>query len=83
MKMLVRNLARSSKETDIRSLFAEFGAVEACDLVLDQKTSVSKGFAFVVMNNDAEAKNAITNLDQSEFQGKRIRVKKTKNDPVQ
>jgi len=80
MKILVRNLARASKEADINALFAEFGTVESCDLVIDEKIGVSKGFAFVVMPDVAEAKNAITNLNQSEFDGKRIRVKKTKND---
>jgi RNA recognition motif-containing protein len=80
MKILVRNLARSSKEADITTLFAEYGTVASCDLVLDDKIGISKGFAFVVMPNDAEAKNAITNLNQSDFDGKRIRVKKTKTD---
>ena len=80
MKILVRNLARASKEADINALFAEFGTVDSCDLVIDEKIGVSKGFAFVVMPDSAEAKNAITNLNQSEFDGKRIRVKKTKNE---
>ena len=78
MKLLVRNLARSSKEADIEALFANFGTVESCDLVLDEKIGVSKGFAFVVMPIAAEAKNAITNLNQSVFDGKNIRVKKSK-----
>ncbi len=80
MKILVRNLARKSKEADIRALFTEFGTVDSCDLVMDEKIGISKGFAFVVMLNDAEAKNAITNLNQSNFDGKRIRVKKTKSE---
>ena len=80
MKILVRNLARASKEADIAALFAEFGTVASCDLVMDPKIGVSKGFAFVEMPDTAEAKNAITNLNQSEFDGKRIRVKKTKNE---
>lgn len=78
MKILVRNLARASKEADIESLFAQYGQVESCDLVMDEKIGISKGFAFVIMPAIAEAKNAITNLNNSELDGKRIRVKKTK-----
>lgn len=80
MKILVRNLARASKEADIEALFATYGTVESCDLVLDEKIGISKGFAFVNMPQIAEAKNAITNLNNSEFDGKRIRVKKTKKE---
>jgi len=79
MKILVRNLARASKEADIEALFAAYGEVASCDLVIDEKIGVSKGFAFIEMPKIGEAKNAITNLNNSELDGKRIRVKKTKN----
>ncbi|MEH0346407.1 RNA-binding protein, partial [Vibrio cholerae] len=49
MKLLVRNLARTATEHDIRKLFSEHGSVTECTLVLDQETGLSKGFAFVEM----------------------------------
>ncbi|WP_345795443.1 hypothetical protein [Vibrio sp. CAU 1672] len=49
MKLLVRNLARNTTEHEIRVLFSAYGTVTECNLVLDQETGLSKGFAFVEM----------------------------------
>lgn len=75
MKLLVRNLSRSTTEQEIRTLFSTHGSVGACDLVLDQKTGKSKGFAFVEMPNDKEAKSAISTLHETRVASNRIRVK--------
>jgi len=75
MKLLVRNLSRSTTEQEIRTLFATHGTVTECDLVLDQKTGKSKGFAFVVMPNENEAKSAISTLHETRVAKNRIRVK--------
>ena len=75
MKLLVRNLSRSTTEQEIRTLFSTHGSVTECDLVLDQKTGKSKGFAFVVMPNEREAKSAISTLHESRVASNRIRVK--------
>ncbi|MCG3721458.1 RNA-binding protein [Vibrio cincinnatiensis] len=76
MKLLVRNLARSTTEHELRVLFSDFGQVTECTLVLDQETGLSKGFAFVTMPNDEEAKSAITALNLTLFAKSKIRVKK-------
>ena len=75
MKLLVRNLSRSTTEQEIRILFSTYGAVAACNLVLDQITAKSKGFAFVEMPNEKEAKNAIKNLHETRVASNKIRVK--------
>lgn len=75
MKLLVRNLTRSTTEQEIRTLFSAHGSVTECDLVLDQKTGKSKGFAFVIMPNEAEAKSAISTLHETRVAKNRIRVK--------
>jgi RNA recognition motif-containing protein len=49
MKLLIRNLPRSTTETELRALFEAHGQVQSCSLVLDQKTNLSKGFGFVEM----------------------------------
>ncbi|WP_279151842.1 RNA recognition motif domain-containing protein, partial [Photobacterium iliopiscarium] len=49
MKLLVRSLSRSTTEDQIHKMFEEFGKISACNLVLDEKTGKSKGFAFVEM----------------------------------
>lgn len=76
MKLLVRNLSRTTTEQDIRVLFSAFGEVKECNLVLDQITGQSKGFAFVEMPNLEEAKQAIANLNLSDVHKSKIRVKK-------
>jgi len=75
MKLLVRNLSRSTTEQEIRILFSAHGSVTECTLVLDQVTGNSKGFAFVEMPNEAEAKKALSNLHEQRIANNRIRVK--------
>ncbi|CAH8185587.1 RNA recognition motif domain-containing protein [Vibrio aestuarianus] len=75
MNLLVRNLARSPTEHEIRVLFSAHGTVADCDLVLDQTTGQSKGFAFVEMPNVNEARAAISKLNLSEVANSKIRVK--------
>lgn len=76
MKLLVRNLARTMAEHEIRVLFSEHGEVAQCNLVLDQETGLSKGFAFVEMPIDDEAKQAISALNQTTVAKSKIRVKR-------
>lgn len=75
MKLLVRNLSRSTTEQEIRILFSTHGSVTECNLVLDQETGKSKGFAFVEMPNESEAKSAISTLHETRVAKNRIRVK--------
>lgn len=75
MKLLVRNLARTTTEQDIRKLFSEHGKVSECTLVLDQETGISKGFAFVEMPDVSEAKAAIAALNLTSVAKSKIRVK--------
>ena len=75
MKLLVRNLSRSTTEQEIRILFSTHGSVTECNLVLDQETGKSKGFAFVEMPNESEAQAAISTLHETRVAKNRIRVK--------
>ena len=59
MKLLIRNLARSTTEAELRALFAAHGSVQFCNLVLDKKSGGSKGFAFIEMPKAGEAKAAM------------------------
>ncbi len=76
MKILVRNLDRSTTEEELTILFSEFGAVQSCSLVMDKATGVSKGFGFLEMPKPGEAKAAIKNLNQKTVGKNAIRVKK-------
>jgi RNA recognition motif-containing protein len=79
MKLLVRNLSRSTTEQEIRILFSAHGSVTECSLVLDQETGKSKGFAFVEMPNENEAKLALSTLHETRVAKNRIRVKIAQN----
>lgn len=78
MKILVRNLARSTSEADIKALFEPFGTVQYCKLVMDEASGASKGFAFVEMPKPGEAKAAIKTLNNLDLDGAKIRVKRAK-----
>ncbi|WP_404344063.1 RNA recognition motif domain-containing protein [Pseudoalteromonas mariniglutinosa] len=78
MKLLVRNLSRATTEQQLRVLFSAHGAVTTCNLVLDQVTGQSKGFAFIEMPNSEQAKAAISSLNQCQLDKNKIRVKLSK-----
>ena len=76
MKLLIRNLARTTTEEELKHLFEPFGNVQSCVLVMDKNTGVSKGFGFVEMPKPGDAKAAIKSLNDQEIAGHKIRVKK-------
>jgi RNA recognition motif-containing protein len=58
-KLYVGNLAYTTTEEDLRTLFAQAGEVTSVALIKDRDTGRSKGFAFVEMNTQQEAESAI------------------------
>jgi RNA recognition motif-containing protein len=76
MKLLVRNLDRSTTEEELTDLFRAFGEVQSCNLIIDQVSGVSKGFGFVEMPKAGEAKVAMKNLNNKTIGSNKIRVKK-------
>ena len=76
MKLLVRNLDRSTTEDELKDIFEEFGAVQSCNIVIDRATGVSKGFGFIEMPKVGDAKAAIKNLNQKTIGNNAVRVKK-------
>ena len=76
MKLLIRNIARNTTEAAIQALFESHGTVQFCKLIMDKETGVSKGFGFVEMPKQGEAKAAMKVLNGMELDGSKIRVKK-------
>lgn len=76
MKLLVRNLARTTTEQALREMFEAHGKVQSCSLVIDKNTGKSKGFAFVEIPRPGDAKAAVKTLNGKELDGNIIRVKK-------
>ncbi len=81
MKILIRNLARSTTESTLREMFTAHGTVQSCTLVMDKKSGLSKGFGFVEMPKPGEAKAAIKSLNGMDVDSNKIRVKKAEPKP--
>ncbi len=67
MKIYVGNLNYRTTEEEIHQLFADFGEVKSVQIINDKMSGRSKGFGFVEMDDDAEAKEAIEALHETEF----------------
>jgi RNA recognition motif-containing protein len=74
MNIYVGNLPFSVSDQDLETHFAEFGEVSSARVISDRDTGRSKGFGFVEMANQAEAEEAIKQLNGSEMDGRDIRV---------
>ncbi|MXO34053.1 RNA-binding protein [Apibacter sp. B3889] len=73
MNIFISNLNYRLTNEDLHDLFSEYGEVESAKIIQDRETGRSRGFGFVEMG-DAEAKTAIQELNQKEFDGKVINV---------
>lgn len=76
MNIFVARLSYGSSEESLREAFEAFGEVESAKIIMDRDTGRSKGFGFVEMPNDSEAQNAIDEMNEKEFDGRTIVVKK-------
>ncbi len=76
--LYVGNLPHSTTEAELRQVFEAHGAVEKVSLVTDRETGRSRGFAFVEMNNPAEADKAIAALNGTELGGRTLTINEAK-----
>lgn len=74
MKIYAGNLSYSVTDEDLRAAFAQFGAVDSADVIMDRGTGRSKGFGFVEMGDASEAKAAIEGLNGKDLQGRPLNV---------
>ena len=74
MKLYVGNLAFSTSEADVRTIFEQAGAVGSCELVSDKFTGQSRGFAFVEMESSSEGSQAIQRFNDFELDGRKMVV---------
>jgi RNA recognition motif-containing protein len=74
MKIYVGNLNYRSTEEEVQQLFSDFGDVKSVQIIKDKMSGRSKGFAFVEMENDAEAKEAIEALNEADFGQRKLVV---------
>ena len=74
MKLYVGNLSFETTQNDLQDLFEQHGPVSETALVMDRTTGKSRGFAFVTMNDKAQADAAVTALNGKEFAGRTLTV---------
>ena len=78
MNIYVGNLAFSVTESDLQSAFEAHGKVDSARIITDKHTGNSKGFGFVEMSNNDEAKAAMAELNGKEVGGRDMKVNEAK-----
>ncbi len=69
MNIHVSNLSRETTEKELGLAFADYGTVSKTNIIADKTTKVSKGFGFVEMLNETEAKAAIKGMSGRDMHG--------------
>ncbi len=78
MKLFVGGLTRDLTDGDLLRTFESFGKVESATVVKDKFTGESKGFGFVEMPSELEARLAITGMNEKELKGRTIKVNESR-----
>ena len=73
-KLYVGNLPYEVGENELHEVFSRAGSVDSVTVMRDQATGRARGFAFVEMSTDAEAQNAIRELNATELGGRSLTV---------
>jgi hypothetical protein len=76
MNIFVGSLPFKIEESELQEIFEEYGEVTSVKIITDRATGRSKGFGFVEMTNEEEAKKAIEELNNAEIEGRTIVVNK-------
>ena len=74
MKLYVGNISFDTTQQSLSDLFAAFGDVDSANIITDRETGRSRGFGFVEMPNKKEAIAAMSNLSESEVDGRQLVV---------
>ena len=73
-KLYVGNLPFSTTEEDLKALFSNYGEVISTKVITDRDTNRSRGFGFVEMATDEAAISAISNINDVDYNGRRLVV---------
>ena len=78
MKLYVGNLSFNTSEAQLRTAFELHGEVSSATLVMERETGRPRGFGFVEMHNDDQAKAAMAALNGKDFDGRNLTVNEAK-----
>ena len=74
MKLFVGNIAFATSEETLRSLFQEYSSLRSVKIVTDRETGRSRGFGFVEIEDDNEARTAIESCNGQTLDGKTLTI---------
>lgn len=72
---MILNLPKSFTRQELIAMFRAYGPVSSCELVMDAKSGLTKGFGFITMRDKDSAEQAIAALHGKKIGGQKIRVK--------
>ena len=78
MNIYVSNIAYNATDEALRDAFAAYGAVQSARVIKDRMTGRSRGFGFVEMSNDEEARSALEGINGAELLGRRINAREAR-----
>ena len=78
MNIFVSNISYRVREEDLQAAFEKYGEVTSVKIIKDKETHRSKGFGFVEMSNDDQAREAINGLNGANLQDRALRVNEAK-----
>ena len=81
MNIFVAKLGGTTTSESLEEYFSQYGEVTSSKVIMDRDTGASKRYGFVEMENDGDAREAIDQLDGTEFEGGRIVVKEAEVRP--
>lgn len=81
-RLYVGNLSYGTTEVELRDLFGQSGSVSDVKVVMDRETGRPRGFAFVEMSTDAEAREAIAQLNGRELDGRTLKINEAQERPA-
>jgi RNA recognition motif-containing protein len=80
-KLYVGNLPYSFTDADLQRIFEPHGSVVSAQVIMDRETGRSKGFGFVEMGSDAEARTAIEAMNGNAIDGRPLTVNEARPKP--
>jgi len=74
MKIYVGNLPFSMDDGKLQEIFAPYGEIEEANVISDKRSGRSKGFGFVTFKDDESAKKAISEMNDKDVEGRKLKV---------
>ena len=74
MNIYVGNMSYDVTEDQLRQAFEEFGSVDTVNVITDRDSGRPKGFAFIEMADDTQARAAIEGMNGTELEGRNLNV---------